>query len=113
MGFSKSWTSPEVRAARCGRQGGMVWHGMVWHGMPSSRKPPPPARTARTPLPRLMPSHAILSLPTPNLTPFPGPVTRASADEVRQERRKETKHDNLVRVASLLHEVGGGTARSA
>ncbi|KAG2484006.1 hypothetical protein HYH03_017173 [Edaphochlamys debaryana] len=27
-------------------------------------------------------------------------------DEVRKERKKETKHDNLVRVASLLHEEG-------
>ncbi|KAG2430472.1 hypothetical protein HXX76_009995 [Chlamydomonas incerta] len=27
-------------------------------------------------------------------------------DEVRKERKKETKHDNLVRVASLLHEDG-------
>ncbi|KAG2431279.1 hypothetical protein HYH02_013410 [Chlamydomonas schloesseri] len=27
-------------------------------------------------------------------------------DEVRKERKKETKHDNIVRVASLLHEEG-------
>ena len=27
------------------------------------------------------------------------------ADEVRKERKKQTKNDNLVRVASLLHDV--------
>ena len=28
------------------------------------------------------------------------------ADEIRKERKKATKHDNLVRVASLLNEAG-------
>jgi hypothetical protein len=46
---------------------------------------------------------------------FPlSPVTRLPtlrADEVRKERKKETKHDNLIRVAGLLHEVGPPRAR--
>jgi hypothetical protein len=29
----------------------------------------------------------------------------ASAEAVRKDRRKETKHDNAVKVASLLNEV--------
>lgn len=33
-------------------------------------------------------------------------VLEVARDEVRKERQKETKHDNLVRVASLLHESG-------
>lgn len=33
-------------------------------------------------------------------------ILDVARDEVRQARRKETKHDNLVRVASLLHEEG-------
>ncbi|EFJ52445.1 molecular chaperone [Volvox carteri f. nagariensis] len=33
-------------------------------------------------------------------------VLDVAKEELRKERRKETKHDNLVRVASLLHEEG-------
>lgn len=33
-------------------------------------------------------------------------ILDVARDEVRQERKKETKHDNLVKVASLLHEGG-------
>ncbi|GIL61772.1 hypothetical protein Vafri_16156 [Volvox africanus] len=33
-------------------------------------------------------------------------VLEHAKEELRKERRKETKHDNLVRVASLLHEEG-------
>ncbi|GLC34712.1 hypothetical protein PLESTB_001231500 [Pleodorina starrii] len=33
-------------------------------------------------------------------------VLEVAKEELRKERRKETKHDNLVRVASLLHEEG-------
>ncbi len=39
----------------------------------------------------------------------PPPRVFPAIDELRKERQKETKHDNLVRVASLLHEVGGGS----
>ncbi|KXZ44045.1 hypothetical protein GPECTOR_75g769 [Gonium pectorale] len=33
-------------------------------------------------------------------------ILECAKEEVRKDRKKETKHDNLVRVASLLHEEG-------
>lgn len=35
-----------------------------------------------------------------------------TADQVRNDRKKETKHDNLVKVSSLLNEVRRGAGQT-